>query len=341
MELILTKLNGWKPLNFVTKSFILDFTLALYTPLSSDISNLWNFFIHRTANYSDFDSNSQQPQEIEAEPPKKRGHPKQNREANNQFWEDDEVFILIDTWSRLDQLYNCQHPKYHLRDEKLKSIEKIRNNLAEKGIEVTTKQIADKFLFLRNYYSARRRKEEAAARKSGSGRDDLYQFKWQFYRYLGFLKDTFTPRNTESNFKRSNRESSNSLDNNTSLVFGKKSGQDPAHARNRVVESMESIVGLFKTRESSASTLQHPKSEDEIFGEMVIKMIAKITVSEERYLLKLRIQQDIVQMLYSLGRGRPTVPFTPQGMNIAAARNSAFMSPQMTQSPQSLSDHFP
>ena len=70
-------------------------------------------------------------------------------------------------------------------------------------------------------------------------------------------------------------------------------------------------------------------------------MIAKITVSEERYLLKLRIQQDIVQMLYSLGRGSPNVPFTPQGMNIAAARNSAFMSPQMTQSPLSLSDHFP
>ena len=251
------------------------------------------------------------------------------------------MFILIDTRSRLDQLYNCQLPKYHLRDEKLKSIEKIRNNLAEKGIEVTTKQITDKFLFLRKYYSARRRKEEAAARKSGSGRDDLYQFKWQFYKYLGFLKDTFTPRNTESNFKRSNRESSNSLDNNTGLVFGKKSGQDPAHARNRVVESMESIVGLFKTRESSASTLQHPKSENEIFGEMVIKMIAKITVSEERYLLKLRIQQDIVQMLHSLGRGRPNVPFTPQGMNIATARNSAFVSPQMTQSPQSLSDHFP
>ena len=251
------------------------------------------------------------------------------------------MFILIETWSRIDQLYNCQHPKYHLRDEKLKSIEKIRSTLIEKGIEVTAKQITDKLLSLRNYYSAERRKEEAAARKSGSGRDDLYQSKWQFYRHLVFLKDTFTPRNTESNYKRSNRELSNSLDNNAGQVSGNKSAQDPARAINRVAESMESIVGQLNSRESSASTLQHPKSEDEIFGEMVIKMIAKIPESEEKYLLKLRIQQDIVQMLYSLGHGGSSVPFTAQGINIPSARNSTFMSPQMTPSPQSLSDHLP
>ena len=100
---------------------------------------------------------TQQPQEIEEEPTKKRGRPKQKGEANNKFWEDDEVFILIETWSRIDQLYNCKHPKYHLRDEKLKSIEKIRSTLIEKGIEVTAKQITDKLLSLRNCYSAERR----------------------------------------------------------------------------------------------------------------------------------------------------------------------------------------
>ena len=35
---------------------------------------------------------------------------------------------------------------------------------------------------------------------------------------------------------------------------------------------------------------------------MVIKMIAKIPESEKIFLLKLRVQQDIIQMLYSLGR---------------------------------------
>ena len=93
---------------------------------------------------------------------------------------------------------------------------------------------------------------------------------------LFFLKDTFIPRNTESNFKRSNWELSNSPDSNTGLVSGNKSAQDPAHAINRVAESMESIAGQLNSRESSALILQHPKSEDEIFGEMAIKMIAKI-----------------------------------------------------------------
>ena len=105
------------------------------------------------------------------------------------------MFILIETWSRIDQLYNCQHPKYHLRDEKLKSIEKIRSTLIEKGIEVTAKQITDKLLSLRNYYSAERRKEEAAARKSGSGRDGfvpiqiaVLQTSWFFERYFNTSK---------------------------------------------------------------------------------------------------------------------------------------------------------
>ena len=155
------------------------------------------------------------------------------------------------------------------------------------------------------------------------------------------MKDIFTPRNTESNYKRSNRELSNSLDKNAGQVSGNKSAQDLARAINRVAESMESIVGQLNSRESSASTLQHPKSEDEIFGEMVIKMIAKIPELEEKYLLKLRIKQDIVQMLYSLDYGGPSVPFTAQGINISSARNSTFMSPQMTPSPQSLSDHLP
>ena len=155
------------------------------------------------------------------------------------------------------------------------------------------------------------------------------------------MKDTFTPQNTESNYKRSNRELSNSLDNNAGQASGNKSAQDPARAIDRVAESMESIVGQLNSRESSASRLQHPKSEDEIFGEMVIKMIAKIPGSEEKYLLKLRIQRDIVQMLYLLGHGGPSVPFTAQGINISSARNSTFMSSQMTPSPQSLSDHLP
>ena len=113
------------------------------------------------------------------------------------------------------------------------------------------------------------------------------------------MKDTFAHRNSDINLKWSNWEPSNNFDNNTDLVFGKKSAQDPEDTINRVAESMESIVDQLMTCKISASTLQHPKSEDEIFGEMIIELIAKIPESGEKYLLKLRVQQDNVQILYS------------------------------------------
>ena len=53
----------------------------------------------------------------------------------------------------------------------------------------------------------------------------------------GSFTDTFTPQNTETNLKRSNREPSNCPDNNTSLA------QNPAHAINHVAKSMEIFVG--------------------------------------------------------------------------------------------------
>ena len=33
----------------------------------------------------------------------------------------DGIFALIDSWSGIEQLFNCKHPKYHPHDEKIKS----------------------------------------------------------------------------------------------------------------------------------------------------------------------------------------------------------------------------
>ena len=70
--------------------------------------------------------------------------------------EDDGIFALIDSWSGIEQLFNCKHPKYHPHDEKIKSWEKVKGILYEKGIEVMGKQTAHKTHSLRNYYSAER-----------------------------------------------------------------------------------------------------------------------------------------------------------------------------------------
>ena len=52
------------------------------------------------------------------------------------------------------------------------------------------------------------------------------------------------------------------------------------------------------------------KSEDEIFGEMMIKTIAGMAESEEMYLLKLQIQQDIVKTRYSFNKRYQEMPLS-------------------------------
>ena len=108
-------------------------------------------------------------------------------------------FILKKQTSKnvADTTFNCKHPKYHLRDEKMKSLHKIKGILHENGIEVTVKQITDKIHSLRKNYFAERCKEEAASKKSGSLRDDLYTSKWLFFQPLSFLRNNLILRVTE------------------------------------------------------------------------------------------------------------------------------------------------
>ena len=149
-----------------------------------------NFTLHKNTNgesYSNLVDETTDTTEVEIK--KNRGQPRQKQESGNKEWEDDKIFALIDTWSGIKQLFNCKHPKYHLRDEKMRSLEKIKGILYVNGIEVTVKQMMDKIHSLRNYYFAERHKEEAASKKSGSGRDDLYISKWLFFQPLSFLRN--------------------------------------------------------------------------------------------------------------------------------------------------------
>ena len=112
------------------------------------------FTLHRNTNgesYNDLVNEATDTMEVEIN--KKRGQPREKGESGNKEWEDDEIFALIDAWFRME-LFNCKHRKYHLRDEKMKSLQEINGILHENRIEVTVKQITDKIHSLRNYYSA-------------------------------------------------------------------------------------------------------------------------------------------------------------------------------------------
>ena len=63
---------------------------------------------------------------------------------------------------------------------------------------------------------------------------------------------------------------------------------------------METIAENILTKtKSPLPAPDFPKLEDKVFGEMIVEMVAAIEYSEEKYLLKLCIQQDIAQLWYA------------------------------------------
>lgn len=64
----------------------------------------------------------------------------------------------------------------------------------------------------------------------------------------------------------------------------------------RVANSMETNVEKISTKNKEPFTRSSfAQVEDEVFGEMAVKMLAATEDSEEKYLLKLHTGQDIVQ----------------------------------------------
>ena len=104
-----------------------------------------------------------------------RGRPKSNGTINaNKEWSDEEIFLLIDAWREIDQLYNVKHLKYHLKEERTKNLRLLAEKLSEKSIEATIPQINKKMLSLKNHFSSEKRKVEASSKKTGCGVSDVY-----------------------------------------------------------------------------------------------------------------------------------------------------------------------
>ena len=79
--------------------------------------------------------------------------------------------------------------------------------------------------------------------------------------------------------------------------------QEKNNAINCVAESTESIADKISTQNESPlppGTIKS-KSEDEIFSEMMVKTV-EYQEFEKKYLLKLRIQQDIINTRFSINR---------------------------------------
>ena len=164
-------------------------------------------------------------------------------------------------------------------------------------------------LSLKNHFSSENRKVVASYKKSGSGTSGIYNPKWQLYRHLLFLKDNSTPRPTETNLK-----SHFSSWNNVEVRSPPIKRNTRIEAISRVADSVADMAQTICQKRDVAPVTREQekieKSKDEISGEMIKKMIAGIAGSEEKYLLKLRIQQDIVKTRYSFNKRYQGMPLS-------------------------------
>ena len=83
------------------------------------------------------------------------------RPKTNRLWSDDEALLLIEYWKIEEPLYNIKSGKYHIKDEKAKSLKKTALKLHGDGIsDVNDETINGKIGSLRSDYVAEKRKEK-------------------------------------------------------------------------------------------------------------------------------------------------------------------------------------
>ena len=87
---------------------------------------------------------------------KSSGNINTNKESS-----DEEIFLLIDAWREINQLYNVKLPKYYQKDKQTKNLRQLAEKLSGKNGEVTVPQISKKMLSLKNHLSSEKRKVDA------------------------------------------------------------------------------------------------------------------------------------------------------------------------------------
>lgn len=220
--------------------------------------------------------------------------PNPKKRTKKSEWSDNEIYALIEIWSNHEVLFHIKHPLYHNKDEKAKALEKIRENLHSKGVIYTSKEIFEKITNLRSYYGAQRRL--VMTKKSGMGEDEVVVSKWKFYSLLEFLSDNLIPRNTKS----SDSSYAYNIDNPPSKKVEKKIEKNRNDKTLNVMESaLDSLQQLQKERGNSnqqKTIAVAEKSEDAIFCELLLKMLEGIPMDMDKELLKLKMQQDVVEL---------------------------------------------
>ncbi len=215
-------------------------------------------------------------------------------------WKDDVVEKLIELWENLPLLYDAKHPSYHIKERRRNCIAKIVAELSEFGIAPlpSLEEVQRKLNALRSYFVAEKNKGEQS-KVSGAGTADIYKSKWQYYDALSFLSDNVTPRATTSNIctKRPRADEDHCAYPTDNRPSAKSAKMVETNRSNDLIETAIKVLNRPKERPKPVEP-RPPNSADQLFGEMIVKMLETIQEGESKDLLKMDIQRLIFETKY-------------------------------------------
>ena len=149
----------------------------------------------------------------------------------------------------------------------------------------------------------------ANSKKSGSRTDQLYKSKWRFYERLNFLDDHITPRQTFSNFNVGKTADGSE----TEEVAAAK----PSKIQKLTKDTEADPTALIKTAIEYMKTMsvdeKKEKSDDELFADVMVRLLRKNASEFQKEALKLGLQQLILNSYQKLQYSSSQIAFNKQG----------------------------
>ena len=191
-------------------------------------------------------------------------------------WTREEIETLTILWEGKEILYVSLSDNLN-KDKKSAAVKQIAEQL-----ETNEENVSKKMTSRRSYYCQWRSQYKSAKTKSGSGTADIKKPTWPFFNSLKFLDDNLTVKGTSSSI-------------NLSEVSQFKKKRKEVHS-SEVDEWMTNQNALIS---KLIQSYDEPKestfvTEDELFGQVIAKSIAKIPDGEIKEELKIEMQQCIL-----------------------------------------------
>ncbi|CAG9814712.1 unnamed protein product [Phaedon cochleariae] len=118
-------------------------------------------------------------------------------------WTAEHVLALIEEYQKFPCLYAVENILYHNRVARAEALEYIKNALIVLRPCLKTEEIKSEFNSLRTTYLAEKRKYDKA-KKSGAGRDFVYEPSLWYYHHMAFLNEHVVIRQSVSNMEAAN-----------------------------------------------------------------------------------------------------------------------------------------